>query len=174
MCDHERIIRSFFCGFPGSVHDSRVFRASPLCDNIRDKCGDYYLLGDSGYPCLRNLLTPFRDRGQLQHREIDFNRRLCRNRYIIEHCFGILKQKFRQLFHIKMKKIPDVIHFIRACCTLHNLAIKDEVPNLEFVNEEQQVHEGLVPIEEYDGMYDDDRDGIEFRNHLCRHVLPNY
>lgn len=126
VCDHRRVIRDIFVGFPGSVHDSRAFRASPLCDTLAEKCQEGYILGDSGYPCLRHLLTPFRKRGQLTQAQLNYNLVLSRNRYIIENCFGILKQKFRQFYHLKMRKISDMLHFFRACCVLHNLAINDD------------------------------------------------
>lgn len=122
------LIRDIFVGYPGSVHDSRVFRNSPLCNTLQQKCGNFFLLGDSGYPLLNNLLTPFRDRGQLTRAQNNYNVALATNRYIIEHCFGLLKQKFRQLFHIKLRSIQDIVHLIRACCVLHNLAVKDDVP----------------------------------------------
>ncbi|KAJ8926234.1 hypothetical protein NQ314_021422 [Rhamnusium bicolor] len=124
VCDHRRKIRDVFVGYPGSVHDSRVFRTSPLYETLGEKCGNNYLLGDSGYPCMRHLLTPYRDSGNLNRRQNNFNLKLSKNRYVIEHCFGIMKQKFRQLYHIKLRSIPDIVHFIRACCVLHNMGIR--------------------------------------------------
>nr|CAI5837360.1 unnamed protein product [Callosobruchus analis] len=38
VCDHKRKIRDVVIGFPGSVHDSRVFRASPLSTMLEQKC----------------------------------------------------------------------------------------------------------------------------------------
>ncbi|KAL4127339.1 hypothetical protein QTP88_011514 [Uroleucon formosanum] len=99
VCDHKNKIRSVFIGFPGSVHDARVFRRSPLAAN------------------LETLWS---------RRQINFNRTLSSYWYVIEHCFGLLKQKFRQLYHCKLRKIEHIAHFIRACCVLHNLAIDDE------------------------------------------------
>ncbi|CAH1980097.1 unnamed protein product [Acanthoscelides obtectus] len=37
VCDHKRKIRDIFVGYPGSVHDSRVFRTSPLFGTLRGK-----------------------------------------------------------------------------------------------------------------------------------------
>ncbi|KAJ8927466.1 hypothetical protein NQ314_020063 [Rhamnusium bicolor] len=39
VCDHEKRIRDVFLGYPGSVHDSRAFRASPLSTTLAEKCG---------------------------------------------------------------------------------------------------------------------------------------
>lgn len=100
VCDHRRRLIDIFIGYPGSVHDSRVLRNSPLKNNLEEKCGRYYLLGDSGYPLLPSLLTPYKDRGNLSRRQQNFNLKLSKNRYVIEHCFGLLKQKFRQMYHI--------------------------------------------------------------------------
>ncbi|KAJ8972718.1 hypothetical protein NQ314_000056 [Rhamnusium bicolor] len=63
--NNKNKIRDIFVGYPGSVQDSRIFRTSPLSDTLAEKCGDYYILEDSGYLCLRHLLTPYKDRGQL-------------------------------------------------------------------------------------------------------------
>ncbi|KAJ8909858.1 hypothetical protein NQ315_013895, partial [Exocentrus adspersus] len=62
VCDHRRKILDVFIGYPGSVHDSRVFRNSPLQNSLDMKCGRYFLLGDSGYPLQNKLMTPFKDR----------------------------------------------------------------------------------------------------------------
>lgn len=51
VCNHERKqITDVFIGYSGSVLDRRVFRNSPLSNNFEEKCGQYFLLGDSGYP----------------------------------------------------------------------------------------------------------------------------
>ncbi|KAJ8953818.1 hypothetical protein NQ318_006666 [Aromia moschata] len=77
VCDHIRKIRDVFIGYPGSVHDARVFRNSPLCANLAEMCGQYVLLGDSAYP-LKALLVPFKDRGQLTERQINYNIQLAK------------------------------------------------------------------------------------------------
>lgn len=163
MCDHKRKIRDVFIGFPGSVHDSRVFRASPLSDSLDEKCGENYILGDSGYPCLPHLLTPYRDMGNLGRIKTNFNVKLSHNRYVIEHCFGILKQKFRQLYHLKLRKIRDCVHFIRACCVLHNLALEDEMPDNFGENPEEVVDPRPIIIEDEGNNHD----GFIIRNKIA-------
>lgn len=54
-----------YAGWPGKVHDARIFRCSSLQTNGQEMCGDGHLLGDSAYPNLPFLLTPFRDTGHL-------------------------------------------------------------------------------------------------------------
>lgn len=167
VCDHQKKIRDLFAGFPGSVHDSRVFRTSPLSDSLPQLCGDYYILGDSGYPCLPHLLTPYKDRGNLTRRQQNFNNKLSHNRYVIEHCFGLLKQKFRQLYHLKLRSVTDMVHFIRACCVLHNLASVDHFE----INEEEEQNQGQEGNIQYhlinDDFPDDDQTGVQRRNDIA-------
>lgn len=156
-------IRDIFVGFPGSVHDARVYRRSTLSRTLHEKCQNLYILGDSAYPLQQYLLTPFKDRGQLTRRQIKYNTTLSKNRIVIEHCFLRLKQKFRQLYHMKLRNMRTMTHLIRACCVLHNWSLDDEVPNLE---------EGLpaplyenVEIENEDLLDEvDDRNAIIVRN----------
>lgn len=150
VCDHRSKILDVFIGYPGSVHDSRVYRNSPLKNTLQEKCGRYFILGDSGYPLENNLLTPYKDRGNLNRRQQNYNLKLAKNRYVIEHTFGILKQKFRQLYHIKIRHIRTIVHLIRAACVLHNIALEDNfIFNEEFqpqLNQDQHVLEN----EDYD------------------------
>ncbi|KAJ8909231.1 hypothetical protein NQ315_002067 [Exocentrus adspersus] len=118
---------------------------------------------DSAYPCQRHLLTPFRDTGNLTQQQRRFNTRLSANRYIIEHTFGIIKQKFRQLFHVKLRSINVIVHLIRACCVLHNLAIDDDFPE-EVADIDHVVN---VDLQE-EG---DEPRGVDFRNHVMNDIL---
>ena len=57
------------------------------------------LLGDSGYPLRRYLLTPKLNPGTPQ--EENFNRHHSRGRIVIERAFGILKSRFRYKLNAK-------------------------------------------------------------------------
>lgn len=121
-------MRDIFVGYPGSVHDSRVFRTSLVCQTLPNKCGNFFILVDSDYPRQRHILTPFKDRGQMTRRQRNHNYLLLKNihTHLIEHCFELMEEKCRQLYHIKSKNIQDLVHFIRACAVLHNLALHNE------------------------------------------------
>lgn len=159
VCDKNLKIRDVFIGYPGSVHDSRVFRNSPLYQSLEEKCNNYHILGDSGYPLHKNLLTPFKDRGQLTDRQLYYNVQLSKNRYVIEHCFGVLKQKFRQMYHIKLRNMEYIVHLIRAACVLHNLALEDDF----HVEIDDEIDAGDNPIQnaEFDFNLDQDEEEIQ-------------
>lgn len=92
-----------------------------ILDYFLDFSDSCILLGDSAYPLRRYLLTPYRDNGHLTREQKLFNKTLSSCRVDIENTFGHLKQRFRQLYHLKLKDHIRLCHFIRACCVLHNL-----------------------------------------------------
>lgn len=160
MCDRTKKFRDVFIGFPGSVHDARVFRNSPLYQTLSEKCGEKFIIGDSAYPCLRNLLTPYKDNGNLSPTERNFNIKLSHCRISIEHSFGLLKQKFRQLYHLKLRDISLICHFIRACCVLHNLC-------LGFEETHQEYNEDINDQELQENVEDNNVAGHAFRNYIA-------
>ncbi|KAF2892073.1 hypothetical protein ILUMI_14100 [Ignelater luminosus] len=101
-----------FPGVVGAIDESHIKIDKPSNDpeSYINRKGYYSIqirLCDSGYPLLPNLLTPFRDWGHLTRPQRNYNLKLAQNRYIIEHCFELLKQKFRQLYHVKLRSITD-------------------------------------------------------------------
>ncbi|XP_056018365.1 putative nuclease HARBI1 [Ostrea edulis] len=106
--------------WPGSVHDSRVFRESSLVRLFETGVRTGLILGDSGYGLKKYLMVPYltpRTRA-----EEKFNTSLCRTRVTIEQAFGILKRRFPCLQVGKVQ--PDrVCATVIACVILHNLGI---------------------------------------------------
>ena len=62
VVDTNLRIRYADCGFVGSVHDSRVWRNSDLARHPEKYFqNDEYLLGDKGYPLLKEIITPYKE-----------------------------------------------------------------------------------------------------------------
>ncbi|XP_025155207.1 protein ALP1-like isoform X1 [Harpegnathos saltator] len=128
VANHNMKFLDVFVGYPGSVHDTRVFKNSPVRNDLHELCRDnYYLLGDSAYPCLKQLIVPFKDNGYLTHAQRNFNQKLSSCRVIIENAFGCLKQQFRQLYYFKLRDIVRMVRIIHACYVFHNMANAGEI-----------------------------------------------
>ncbi len=117
-----------YVGCPGSVHDARVLRNSPLFDDANEDLdgnfpGNTHLLADSAYQLLSWIIPPFKDYGNLSRRQRNFNFHHSGARLCIEHSYGLLKGRFRQLRCVDMQ-IESVSNFITACCCLHNICLK--------------------------------------------------
>lgn len=135
---------------------------------------NYYLLGDSAYPCLKQLIVPYRDNGHLTRAQRNFNQKLSSCRVIIENAFGCLKQRFRQLYHFKLRDIIRMVRVIHACCVLHNMAnageieyfeapMNDEYPDIEVQGRHIQHIEQRIEVPE-------NETGVYIRDEICRQL----
>ena len=152
ICDSEMIITDAFCRYPGRCHDARVFRNSPIYDEVsvnRDNFfpGNSHLIGDSVYPLLTWLLAPFKNFGNLTRRQRSYNYKHSSTRMAVEHCFGTLKGQFRRL-QLQLDADVSVIPVIvLTTCILHNLAILNH----------EEIGDWLLPPDDQD---DGDRDDV--------------
>ncbi|KAJ1125331.1 hypothetical protein NDU88_003763 [Pleurodeles waltl] len=111
----------------------------------------YRLDSDSGYPNRSWLLTPVRNpRTRAEKR---YNEAHGRTRRIIERTFGLLKARFRclhmtggSLFYSPKK----VCQIIVACCMLHNLALRRQVPFLQVHGPDGGVVAAVEPLDSED------------------------
>ncbi|KAH6920599.1 hypothetical protein HPB50_028414 [Hyalomma asiaticum] len=131
ICDDRNKFLNVFIGFPGSVHDARVLRESPFFTRAVLECGDNYILGDSAYPLMPWLMTPFRDNeSSFPSWKKSFNKRHSQQRVSIENTFGLLKQHFRRLYLVDAKSVQQCCYIVMAACVLHNVC-NDERDFLE-------------------------------------------
>ncbi|XP_070411270.1 putative nuclease HARBI1 [Nothobranchius furzeri] len=56
VCDHQACFIDAYVGWPGSVHDSRVLRHSPLHRQSAYPPHGHFILADGGHPCLQHPL----------------------------------------------------------------------------------------------------------------------
>ena len=134
VVDSDYLFRYINVGWPGSVHDARVFSNSALygkvtsgnllqshARSIEGKSVPVFLVGYSGYPLMRWLLKPFPFSGDLSTSKKTFNYRLSRARIVSEIAFGRLKARWRRLSKQNEMIVTNVTPVVVACCILHNI-----------------------------------------------------
>lgn len=135
VCDASMRFQYVSAKYPGSVHDSRVFKKSNIFrdfDTLNWRpFRNAVILGDSGYPLKDYLIVPFLRPENSQQRR--FNRAHKSTRRLIECAFGILKERFRCLKFLRVKP-TYACEIIKACCVMHNLCLMEnpeEIPSDE-------------------------------------------
>ena len=135
VVDHEYIFRDICVGWPGSVHDARIFANSKIFRRItqdrlladggtRTILGcqvPICIIGDSAYPIQTWLMKPFSDCSSQTVQQKCFNYRLSRARIVVENAFGRLKARWRRLLKRNDMVTEHIPAVITACCILHNL-----------------------------------------------------
>ena len=135
VADHRYCFTDINIGWPGSVHDARVFKNSQLylrasqgtlipanCYKVMNGVRvPLIILGDSAYPLSKWLMKPYSDNGHLSSSTKDFNYRLSRARIVIENAFGRLKGRWRCLLKQNDTDLYYLPNVIAACATLHNM-----------------------------------------------------
>ena len=122
ICDANLKIQSIIARWPGSVHDTTIWNDSPLAAQFETgRFGSFLILGDSGYPCLRYLMTPILN--PTTPPQEAYNRAHITTRNTIERCFGVLKRRFPCLQSGMQLKLPKVLKVIVACVVLHNMTL---------------------------------------------------
>ncbi|KAK8772737.1 hypothetical protein V5799_024017 [Amblyomma americanum] len=145
VCDDRNRFINVFIGFPGSAHDARVLRESPIFEDCSQNCSNGYLLGDSAYPLLPWLLTPYRDNGRsFPSWKKKFNKVHSQQRVAIENSFGLLKQRFRRLYLVDAASIKQCCLIVMAACVLHNMCNeeRDFFEDLEHLPQQEEIDNG--------------------------------
>ena len=110
--------------WPGSVHDARILRESPLFEAFEssNKPLSGYILGDSGYMLRDWLMTPIS--AVRSAKDEAYNKALCGTRCTVERCIGVLKRRWHCL-HTELRVSPQrACQIICACVILHNRAVQ--------------------------------------------------
>ncbi|KAH6944310.1 hypothetical protein HPB50_002683 [Hyalomma asiaticum] len=149
ICNHENKFIDVLVGFPGSAHDARVLREGPFFEVAASKCSNGYILGDSAYPLLPWLMTPYKDTQQSFPAWKKKYKCHSQQRISIEIAFGRLKQRFRRLYLVDAATIKQCCLIIMGACVLHNLC-----------NEERDFFEELRELPALDEVGNDEESGL--------------
>ncbi|KAH7980463.1 hypothetical protein HPB49_016342 [Dermacentor silvarum] len=154
VCDGSLKITALETSYPGSVHDSFVWKASSLYRECRSGSlldGGEYLLGDSAYPLQPWLVTPVPGSHISGSPAAAFNAAHSSLRSLVERCIGVLKMRFRCLQRHRALYYGPVFtsKIIAACAVLHNLCIRAGLPEPDDTS-------GIDNIAGDAGTYDDE------------------
>ena len=133
VVNHLGHFTDVYVGWPGRVHDARVFSNSTIYqkgqngvlfpdwkETIAGKHVPLVLLGDPAYPLQPWLMKAFSNNGHLSSQQRNFNYRLSSARVVVEHAYGRLKGRWRCLLKRLAVNVSDVPELVAACCVLHN------------------------------------------------------
>ncbi|XP_064419089.1 putative nuclease HARBI1 [Latimeria chalumnae] len=151
VCDAECNILNVAANFPGSSHDSYVWKHCGLSTVLSGlPYGSGHLLGDRAYPLRPWLLTPYlhpRGRGQSWYNTVH-----AQAWNVFERCFGVLKMCFRCLDRTggSLPLAPSkVCKVFLMCCMLHNITRRRRLPLPEEIPLELQEQQDAVENGEY-------------------------
>ncbi|XP_042602831.1 putative nuclease HARBI1 [Cyprinus carpio] len=167
VCDHQGRFIDTYVGWPGSVHDSRVLRHSPLYAQSSYPPPGHFILADGGYPCLQRplpLITPYKRQVQGVGAK-RFNSHHSRARSIIERAFGMMKTRFRSIFLQALEvHYTFVPHAVTACTILHNICLSagDVLAPEDEPEDDVEEDEGEADMEAVSG--------AQWRDQLCAEV----
>lgn len=131
VCDFRLKIRQATIGYPGCVHDARIFNNCKLSTEPEKYfSGQQYLVNDSAYKLTTTVITPFRKNSDemTPAERKSFNKYLSTYRVRIEHAFGVLKEKLPSLKLLGIKISDKESHefacsWIRVCLILYNILL---------------------------------------------------
>ncbi|XP_072146817.1 uncharacterized protein [Setaria viridis] len=144
ICDFDMRFTFVVAGWPGSVHDMRVFKDALI--KYGDKFphppeGKFYLV-DSGYPNRPGYLAPYKGtkyhipefrQGPLPRGKKElFNYAHSSLRNVIERSFGVLKNKWRILRDLPAYPMPKQSNIIIACMAIHNFIRESTLADVDF------------------------------------------
>ncbi|XP_033754693.1 putative nuclease HARBI1 [Pecten maximus] len=160
ICDEKKKLTNVVARWPGSTHDSHIFRMSDIKQYLEihhRTLADGLILGDSGYACQKYLLTLYLRPATIQQDR--YNECHKRTRTRIERAFGVWKRRFHVL-HGEIRMRPErVCKIIGACAVLHNLAVSLKEPELDDAN-------GVNDIINDAAVYNGPEDGHSVRRHI--------
>lgn len=128
IVSNDRYIYDVDCGWPGSTHDARVWRASDARVHLELDRSRFMIAADSAYPISLKVMKHYETPLIPMHRR--FNVRLNGLRTISsENVYARLKQRFPILREMR-SDFQTSQRIVIACCVLHNIAekFKDELP----------------------------------------------
>ena len=179
VVDCNYLYRDLVIGWPGSVHDARVFSNSSifkkgnegnlfpddLTAEIQGVAMSPFIVADPAYPLLPWVLKGFPRSDDQPRRERVFNYRLSRARMTVENTFGRWKGRFIRFRKYVDMEVPALVNVILASCILHNIC---EIQNNDFLSQWEETERAEEPVGT------DNIDIVESDAHDIREALADH
>ncbi|XP_021340220.1 putative nuclease HARBI1 [Mizuhopecten yessoensis] len=171
VVSHNMLIIDAYVGWPGSVHDARVYKNSPLFDGLQTGmiAPGHFLIGDGAYPLSEVMITPFRQTGNLSAQQKHFNKKVSSVRQTVERSIGHMKQRFRRLRDLSCRDMKSACEIIMSGCILHNMCILHEDDLSEYLDN----YDGNQVVNNYPPVYLDNARGVRKRNEIVQLLNAN-
>ncbi|WOL04798.1 nuclease HARBI1 [Canna indica] len=181
IVDPEMRLRDIVTGWPGSMNELPVLCSSGffnMCEKGTRLNGEKvelaeglevreYIIGNSGFPLLPWLLTPYQEKDLLDG-ETEFNKRLSATRVVAQKALARLKDTWKiiqgEMWRPDKHRLPRII---LVCCLLHNIVIELE---------DEVVRDEMGSLHEHDMSYKQqfcdivDNNGIILRDKLSKYL----
>lgn len=167
-------------GYPGRIHDARVFRISRIGREAENgqfpraptkRIGGISvppcLIDDPAYRLMPYCMKPYPEGLGCTNTQLNFNRHLSSKRVVIEQAFGLLKARWRCLYKVMEDNLSNISDTIVACCVLHNICIdRDNLGGHGNVQHNQNVAGCTHPL----ALNLDARQGQTIRDVISNHL----
>ena len=134
LVDFRGLFMDVNIGWPGKVHDARIFTNSTLYKkasngtlfpnwsrNIGGVDVPLVILGDPAYPLLPWLMKPYLENANTTAKDCIFNYWQSRARMVVENAFGWLKGRWRCLLKRMDTHVYNAPNIVASCVVLHNV-----------------------------------------------------
>lgn len=182
VVDPDMRFRDVVSGWPGSMDDSCILRTSGfyrLCEKGGRLDGQMelpgqpagsvvreYIIGDTGYPLLPWLMTPYQER-DLSPAKAAFNKQHAAARMVVQGAMARLKERWQvlkgELWRPDKHRLPRIIY---ACCLLTNIMIDLDDTHRERAPASHDHDDGYY--QQFSNVADDG--AVAQRDVLCQYV----
>ena len=178
--DDQKRICHLTIGWPGSVHDNRIWKNSVIHSQKEAYfMNGEYLLGDSAFNNSNIMVSSYKraaGTSTLPPGQKWFNDKLSTPRSKVENTIGIWKGRFPYLRNIRVKlrgvsSMRKIIRYVKASAILHNLLVKHHISEAWIIHEADDIDETGLPEVDNDG------DGVDengARRRQIHNFLDNY
>lgn len=182
VVDPDLKFRSVIAGWPGKMNASSILQSSSLFKQCQQGekldrkkmfvSGETelreYIIGDTAYPLLPWLLTPYQG-GRFRKTKADFNERLLATHFVAHRALARLKEVWRMmkgdLWRPDKHRLPRLI---LVCCILHNIVIDMEEDGDLVDSGSDVVHDAGYGAEICDAV---EKTGSFVRDKVCEYLL---